>query len=345
MLTILRALPMRRWTWDQAAEAGTDIERDYWRQAQVYWMSEDVDEVVFAIRMLISVGRARHALPLASPHSKVLLPSALLVDVLQAAAQQRVEDDADTNAPTMFRYDVAEILKILDMRSDVANDTMVTLDWIYLPVLEHSQRPPKVLLRALSEHPELFLQLIKAVFKPSDDSGVVEAEPEDREQASAVATQAYQLLNRWDRLPGTREDGSIDADALEIWIKAARSLAKKAGRADIADDKIGNMLSASPMGADGYWPHEAVREALDLFRSEPMLEGFCVGKCNRRGVTTRGLRDGGDLERQEAAKYRTWAKAISFEHPHTSKALDTLADGYERDARRHDEDAERIEWL
>jgi transcriptional regulator with XRE-family HTH domain len=342
MLTILHALPTQRWTWDQAARAGAEIERGYWRQAPVYWMSEDVDDVVFAIRMLISVGRARHALPLAMPGSKVSLPSALLVGVLQAAAQQPVKDDGDPNAPTMFQYHVAEILGILDTRGDVASTTMVALEWLYLPILEHSQRPPEALPRALSEDPSLFLQMLKAVFKPSDDSGVVEAEPEDREKASAIATRAFQLLHQWDRLPGTREDGSIDAGALEAWIKQARSLAKQAGRAGIADDQIGSMLSASPMGADGHWPAEAVREALDRFRSKPMLEGFYIGKRNRLGATMRAV--SGELDRQEAAQYRTWAKAIAFEHPRTAKALETLADGYERDARRHDEATERDDW-
>ncbi len=121
-------------------------------------------------------------------------------------------------------------------------------------------------------------------------------------------------------------------------------MAKAAGRQDVADNHIGKMLSASPIGADGAWPAEPVREVIDLFRSKPMIEGFRIGKSNRRGVTTRLPARGGELERRDAAKYRTWAKAIAYDHPHTAKALDTLADSYEWEARRHDEDAERIDW-
>ena len=75
-----------------------------------------------------------------------------------------------------------------------------------------------------------------------------------------------------------------------------------------------------------------------------MIEGFWVGKRNRRGVTRRLPRDGGNLERQEAEKYRKWAREISYDHPHTAKALDLLADSYEDEARSHDEDAERLDW-
>jgi len=344
LLAILRAFPIGRWTWDQVAQIGGEIETTYWRQAPVFWISEESDDNAYAIRMLISVGHARRALPLAGHSNKAHLPSDLLIEVLQEAARQPFENDGDSNEATMFQHYVAEILKLLDERDDVDRDALAALEWNYLQVLEHSRRPAKVLLRALSEQPSLFIMMLGAVFKASEESGVVDPEPENPEQARTVATQAYRLLELWNRIPGTCDDGTIDGEALEAWIKEARTLAKAAGREDIADSRIGNMLSASPMGSDGNWPAEPVREAIDLFRSKPMIDGFRIGKSNRRGVTTRMPRDGGELERQEAAKYRTWAKAIAYDHPHTAKALDTLADEYDWEARRHDEGAARLDW-
>lgn len=344
LLAILSALPVQRWTWEQVALVGAEIEDSYWRRAPVFWMSEDSDDVAFAIRKFISVGRARQALPLAGRGNTIHLPSDLLVEVLLEAARQPFKSDGDTNEGTMFQHHVAAVLQLLDERDDVNKDTLVVLEWTYLPLLEYSRRPAKVLLRALSERPALFVEMLSTVFKASEESGVVDVEPENPEQACAVASQAYRLLELWNHLPGTRDNGTLDGEVLEAWIKEARSLAKEAGREAIADSRIGNMLSASPVGADGSWPAEAVRDVLDLFRSKPMIEGFSIGKRNRRGVTTRLPRDGGNLERQEAAKYRDWAKAIAYEHPHTAKALDTLADSYEDQARRHDEDAERLDW-
>jgi hypothetical protein len=134
-------------------------------------------------------------------------------------------------------------------------------------------------------------------------------------------------LDRNDRRPyprpigtGTREDGTIDPNALKAWIKEARLLAKVAGRGDIADSRIGAILSASPDGTDGIWPAEAVREVIDDFDSKPMVDGFWIGKRNRRGVTSRMPRDGGRLERDEAAKYRKFAAALAYEYPRTAMA-------------------------
>lgn len=344
LLTILNAFPIERGTWSQVAEIGGEIETAYWRRVPVFSMSEDSDDIAYAIRMLISVGRARQSLPLAARRYNVSLPSKLLVEALQEAACQPFENTGNGNDATMFQYHVAEILRLLDERDDIDQDTLVTLEWNYLLVLEYSGRPAKVLLKALSEQPKLFIEMLSAIFKPSEESGIVDPEPEDPDRARAIATQAFRLLELWDHIPGTRDDGTIDGGMLEAWIKEARALAKTVGREDVADDRIGKMLSASPMGSDGNWPAEPIREVIDLFRSKPMIEGFRIGKSNRRGVTTRRPRDGGELERQEAAKYRAWAKAIAYTHPHTAKALDMLADRYDWEARLNDEDAERLDW-
>ncbi len=344
LMTILLALPVERWTWDQVAAIGGEIETTYWKRTPIFWTSDDSADVSYALHKLIGVGRARHALVLAGRGDKVPLASDLLVELLQEALRQPFEGDGDSNEATMFQHYVAEILGLLDERDDVDENALVTLEWNYLQLLEHSRRPPKVLLRALSERPALFIQMLSAIFKPTEESGVVDPEPPDPEQGRAVATQAYRLLELWNRIPGTRDDGTIDGEVLESWIKEARALAKNVGREDFADNRIGKMLSASTMGVDGVWPAEPVRDALDLFRSKVMIEGFEVGKSNRRGVTTRMPRDGGALERHEAAQYRTWAKEVSYEHPYTAKALDHLAEQYEREAQRHDEDAERLDW-
>lgn len=343
--TILRALPLKRWTWDLVASVGADIENNYWCLAPAYVDSEESDDAAFAIRKLIAVNRARHALSIAHRDSKLHLPSELLIEMLQEAMRQPFDSDGNMNTVPMFQYYVGEIFQELDERHDVDEKTMFDLEWGYLPVLEHSRRPAKVLLKALSEHPELFIEMLCAVFKASEESGIEEGEPKDPEKARTVAKQAYQLLELWDLLPGTQEDGTINAEVLGSWITEARTLAKAVGREDIADSRIGHMLSASPVGVDGNWPAEAVRDVLDLFHSKPMIEGFHIGKRNRRGVTTRGPRDGGKLERQEATKYQNWAKAIVNDYPYTSRALDNIADAYEAEARFHDEDAERLDWL
>lgn len=345
LITVLLALPISRWIWDQVAPIGGETLKTYWRLVPIFWLDTENDDTVYAIRQLIDAGRARHALAIVGRRdTKSRLPSTVLLEVLEQTARQPVEGPEDSNETNMFQHYVAETLTELDTRDDVDRYILALLEWKYLRVLEFS-RPPNALLSVLSEQPKLFIEMLSAVFKASAKSGIEEPEPSDPEQARAAAEQAYRLFKLWNHIPGRRGDNTIDGEVLEAWIKEARALAEEVGRLDIADSKIGQMLSASPTGADGNWPAEPVRDALDLFRSKPMLEGFRVGKANRRGVTTRMPDDGSDLERKEAARYRGWSKAIVFEHPYTAKALSELADDYEREAKREDERTERRDWF
>jgi hypothetical protein len=253
-------------------------------------------------------------------------PSDLLIELLRQSAQQSTEVSADD--AVMLQGDVAAVFTILDQRDDVDEDTLGLLEWTWLPVLSHSPRPAKLLPKALSEQPALFVQMLK-----------------DSEQAHALAVQAFELLRQSSHLPGTRADGTVDAEALKAWIAEVCDLAHAVGRAEVAGSQIGQLLSAPlTTGADGHWPQEAVRAALDHFRSEAMVRGFAVGKRNRIGWTSRGPGEGGAQERRLADSYRRSALAMENLYPFSAQALDSLAESYEREAKRHDQDAERLDW-
>lgn len=342
---IMGSLPPEPWVWALAAEIGGEPEQAFWRRVPSFWKSENVEEITFAVRKLIDLGNPRQALGILGRASKADLPSDLLVELLTEAVCQPLEENADRNELRLFQHFVTQILKTLDERNDVRSEDLALLEWRYLPLLEHSRRPAKALMKALSEDPAFFVQMLSAVFRASEESGVTDTEPDNPVHARAAANQAYRLLELWSRIPGTQDNGVIDGDALEAWIKEARSLAKAAGREGVADSRIGAVLSASPMGADDQWPAEPVRDMLELFHgSHSMINGFIIGKMNRRGVTSRMPQDGGALERREAAKYRGWAEAVGDDHPCTARALEALAKSYERDALRHDESARRLDW-
>ena len=64
-----------------------------------------------------------------------------------------------------------------------------------------------------------------------------------------------------------------------------------------------------------------------------------IGALNRRGVTMRRPTAGGDLERAEASKYATFAKASELEWPVTASLLRHIADVYVDRAADEDNDA------
>jgi hypothetical protein len=136
-----------------------------------------------------------------------------------------------------------------------------------------------------------------------------------------------------------------DPLALEDWVKRARKLLAEAGRGEIGDSKIGEILSAAIPEPDRPWPPKPVRELIELARSRPLEQGFEVGVYNRRGVTVRMPQDGGGQERALAERYRHDAKALRFDWPRTAACVDRIATIYEVDASREDLSAEQRDWL
>lgn len=306
-------------------------------------MEGDTDDVIYMAEHLLDAGRARHALHFVGHHLPSALPPELLVRALKEAIKEPQENTDDSNEATMFQHYVGEILQALD-KSDVPEDQMLAIEWAYLPLLQYSRRPAKILRKALSERPSFFMDVLSALYGPSEESGVVEPEPRDIEHARAIASRAFDLLNGWNRLPGTDDAGKIDAKKLMDWIEQVRAIAAEKGRTDIADQKIGEALSASPAGLDNIWPAVPVRDALEKYGNRHMETGFILGRRNRRGVTTRMPRDGGTQERSLAKSYLAFAAAMRSDWPHVAAAVEKIAQGYEEDARWHDEDAERLDW-
>lgn len=346
VLTILAVLPSNSWTWTLAHEAGEDAEREYWKRVDPFrFRLEEIDPTM-VIERLIAAGRARQAVRVVGHWVRGQeLSSQLLIRLLLEAAKQRFEHDGDRNEATMFQYCVVQILTKVEQDPGVPRDTLLSLEWAYLPLLEYSNRPAKVIMEELARNPRLFIDLICAVYKPSEDSGIVEDQPADKSLAEKMATQAYRLLRLWSVIPGTQPDGTINAQELEEWVNEARKLAQAKGRLSPADYKIGEVLSAAPTGDDGLWPALPVRELIERgVRSTRLVAGFEIGRRNRQGVTARAPRDGGAQERERAAWYRGMSEKMNVEWPRLSGILEDIAKSYDHDAGWHDEHVERLDW-
>ena len=67
-----------------------------------------------------------------------------------------------------------------------------------------------------------------------------------------------------------------------------------------------------------------------------------MGTFNKRGITSRGATEGGQQEFELAARYRDWAARVVADSPKTARVLRSLADGYDEEGRRQDEQAQRL---
>jgi hypothetical protein len=120
-------------------------------------------------------------------------------------------------------------------------------------------------------------------------------------------------------------------------VTEVRALCAEHGRGPIGDERIGQILAAAPVGSDGVWPCEPVRDVLEDIASPGIAHGMAIGVYNARGMHR--VSDDGADERALAARYRAWARKLAFEHAYVAKLASDIADRYDREAEQWISDA------
>src|SRR5262249_41233865 len=114
-------------------------------------------------------------------------------------------------------------------------------------------------------------------------------------------------------------------------------------RVRVGSQYIGRILRYVPTGADGVWPHEEVRDLIETAKDDDLEAG--VEHRSSRGVTSRGMFDGGALEREAAAGFGHGAERLKSRWPRDSAMLRRVVQSYRHEARVRDVEAEKREDL
>ena len=327
---LLDALPLERQIWEVVDQDETDS-KSFW--SNVVPRDAKPGEEPAVVERLLARKRAWAAVAVLSTSvhqyandSDNAPPTELIMSALwQAVAEEPKAAEADEMAP----YDLGLLFDYLVQRG-VEDADMARLEFAYFRILEHG-RPAKALFYALATNPAMFAELVALAFTSRNPKP-----PARTDQERQLARQAYWVLRSWDGFPGQADDGSIDPFVFDNWVREARIRLSETGHTDIGDEKIGQTFAHAPEGADGIWPPDPIREAVERIGSNELDNGLVLGRLNSRGVTTRGAFEGGDQERRLAAQYRTWARSLRSTARRTSRALTSLAEDYEQHAKRED---------
>jgi hypothetical protein len=228
-------------------------------------------------------------------------------------------------------YDIGQILAALDA-AGFDEEKLASLEWVFVRILERDPEGLKHLYRRLARDPAFFSELIMLIFRADIEEAPADPDPE----LVRYAEHALHLLWNWKGpIPGAMTDNDVDAVSLNEWVTKVRATLAAEGRKAIGDQRIGHVLWYAPQGSDGIHPHEAVREVIEREASSDIDTGFRIEAVNSRGAVFRG--EGGDQERELAARFRSRSEALSATYPRTSRIFADLAESYEADARREDQ--------
>lgn len=335
------ARPFGSATWDILAREEAEVQRLYWTQVSIYGRGSVPDvERDRAARTLAAFGYLATAAELLSLYSKgerVPPDTELAIQILEGIATGK---NLQEKVPWPTRaHAISELMRLVENSALIDGARLFRLEWFFLPLVKH-YRHPRLLQQALASEPEFFVTILSLIYKARSEE-VVEVSEENRVRA----LMGYELLRDWKLAPGLGHDGTVDVAKLTAWVASARKLAAAAGRAEVADLHIGEVLIHYPPGADGAWPHEAVRELLEEVGSESIERGIYTGIINSRGVVTRDIGAGGEQERLIAERHQKYAAVLADEWPRTSHLMKIIAVHYESDGRRMDIQGELDEEL
>lgn len=316
--------------WEQAATCGTETEQAFWSLVSPGLLRGEDANMDFVLRKLVVAKRPRTALRCCQYDLKQV-DAKLLFEMLQ-----RFMQGEEPQGILPDSWHLGEMLTYVEKSGEIEKSALIQLEFGLFPALRYGQESSAALLyHSIMTEPALFAELISILYKPAHGEREEPVTDALRDAAGTV----WSILHGCARQPGTRADGTIDHDAFRQFIKDARELCRQADRLDACDSTIGEILAHAPSDEDGLWPFEPAREELEPLDREVMRNGFIVGTHNKRGVTSRGMWDGGAQERDLADHYRSFAEKLHLSQPNIANLLEQIARGYEQDGRREDTEA------
>lgn len=333
-----RSLPFAGRTWDLLDTLSAETQKAYWLRVRPPWV--DARDCGRAVTRLLKHNRPHLALDYIARHlndAEANFSASLLAETLERATRTTPERQQDWEP---FVGDAGKILDTIEASGEIEEPRIAHLEFALLPFLRHGHRGPKILHKELSRNPDFFVEVLSLVYRADN-----EEQAELSEIGAMRARLALDLLHTWRRTPGTRDDGSINPEALKEWVRQAREAARANGRGDIGDHIIGEVLTAAPKDGDGSWPTASVRDVIEQAGSEHLDRGFVQGVYNSRGIVTKAIAEGGVQERQLSESYQGYAAMVRDQWPRTAAVLQEIAEIYNSEARRSDLAAELEEDL
>lgn len=337
----LETLPFQAETWDRLETLAPQIQHLYWIRKEPYGLSGAAD-AERAAKKFAEHSRVHVALDVLANFAAKGVGN-ISPEVVRAVLRNASETPLPAGVhPAHLAWEVGRLLNFLEVSGSADHETMVRLEWGFLPIFDFAVPPhsrcPKALHKELVQNPAFFADVL-TLFHRSEGAERTEISDEDLVRGRS----AYALIDSWRTIPGLREDGAVDAGALHDWVLHARAALRERGLAATGDQEIGKLLRYSPNDPGGEWPPIAVRDLIEELASEDLEQGMEIEVYNSRGWTSRDPTEGGAQEWDLVERFRSYAAKVDDRWPRTAAMLRRIADTYRGDARSEDVDAELTE--
>lgn len=302
-----------------------DCQRAYWERVSIWGLQrEDKEAIDKYVTILLKYNRPFTLIDYLA-YSE-WSTAELIIQILEAAL--KLYPGSEPNGLSLDRVgspDIERMFQKLYSQDGLPEFEIAKLELAYLRAFGHSFEP-KFLVDQVLQHPTLYIELLRTAYHSDDDRSDMPP------QANHYAEQAHEALNRIQRIPGYNAKNKVmDNTAFEKWFADVNELAKSSKYTLANDIVLGHILSFAPVGRDGIWPAECVRQVFEASHSTSLEQNFIIGKENQRGVHNV---TGGRGEDELADRYVSIADNLQLLYPRTAAVIRRLSENYRAEAKR-----------
>lgn len=232
---------------------------------------------------------------------------------------ERIKDYEAGNYTQLSDYHVTNILSQLQDKYYSSEECVrvALIELSYRGIIDVGKM--RCFNKSLRESPSLYLGMLAAIYKNDKGNRVSDIQLDDKNISSI-----YSLYSKIRFCPA-EEKGIVNAAKLERWVSDFEEGLVKNKQQRLFDTTLGKLFAFSPMGKDGQYPTEEVRNIIEMRYSKSLENGYVTTIYNSRGVYSP---TGGDEERKIALRYKENADKIRITAPKTAKIYDHLYESY-----------------
>lgn len=315
------------------------MQADYWIKYKGGTFGPYSDTTLYVLNKLRSAGRSLDALN-GSWHYAKELPTEILQDLLTECLSCSLDINSGIDIHALESY-----MEELHERPDADEKKLFQLEWLFVPLIRHHTSKPivRLLFEKLQNEPELFVELLTFLYRPEHEKDAEEAENVSEEETNIKknnALRAFYLLREWDSIPGVDKSGIIQPKVLREWVERAIKIGKERDREKFVYFQVGELFAKYPEFKDNpHWPPYEIFALMEDLDSDDLFHNYNIAMFNKRGMTSRGGYEGGDIERGNAEYFDDLKKKCLPLYPHVAKVFEDLSAQYVGMAKKMDDEA------
>lgn len=184
--------------------------------------------------------------------------------------------------------------------------------------------------RMFKEFPEILSNLVSVIFKKDKELSL------GKYNNDKYFKYLFTIYKNSKFCP-TENNGIVNEKDLDLWIKKYKKLLNKNNQGSYFTKTLGRFLAFSPIGEDGYEPCIAVRQMIEKYGDNELINAYESSIYNRRGIY---IFSGGKEETEIANNFKRNAQYLESLYPKTAQIYYDLYERYKYESIQERLDAE-----